>query len=265
MSGIRLATSLNKDDSDEVLQTDPRGVILATAGYDHTIKLWEPISGACSRTIPYPDSVFPSRRFYSNGAQQVNRLAISPDKRFVAGAGNHHVRLYDCHSQNPNPVLSFSEHTSNVTGIAFHAETKWVATSSDDGTVKIWDLRSPGVQRDYNHGYPVNDVVIHPNQGEVISCDQAGFIKIWDLGGNVNTHTLIPEEDVPVRSVAVANDGSMLIAGNHKVLLTQDLAEDRAKFTFGEWRITGKIRPSHPRRNSTPTIDTSLDVYYRQT
>src|ERR1700761_5137782 len=27
----------------------------------------------------------------------------------------------------------------------------------------------------------VNDVCIHPNQGELISCDQAGNIKQWDL------------------------------------------------------------------------------------
>jgi len=120
-------------------------------------------------------------------------------------------------SQNPNPLMSFDGHTSNVTGVAFHIETKWMATSSEDGTVKIWDLRSPNVQRDYSHGSAVNDVVIHPNQGEVISCDQAGSVKIWDLGENANTHTLIPEEDVPTRSVTVANDGSMLVAGNNKV------------------------------------------------
>jgi G protein beta subunit-like protein len=120
-------------------------------------------------------------------------------------------------SQNPNPVLSFDGHTSNVTGIAFHIDTKWMATSSEDHTVKIWDLRSPNVQRDYHHESAVNDVVIHPNQGEVISCDQAGSVRIWDLAENVVAHTLIPEEDVPVRSVTVANDGSMLICGNNKV------------------------------------------------
>jgi G protein beta subunit-like protein len=92
-----------------------------------------------------------------------------------------------------------------------------MATSSEDHTVKIWDLRSPNVQRDYHHESTVNDVVIHPNQGEVISCDQAGSVRIWDLAENVVAHTLIPEEDVPVRSVTVANDGSMLVCGNNKV------------------------------------------------
>lgn len=32
-------------------------VILATAGYDHTIRFWEAKSGRCYRTIQYPDSV----------------------------------------------------------------------------------------------------------------------------------------------------------------------------------------------------------------
>lgn len=31
-------------------------VILATAGYDHTIKLWEATSGICYRTLQYGDS-----------------------------------------------------------------------------------------------------------------------------------------------------------------------------------------------------------------
>jgi len=32
-------------------------VILATGGYDHTIRFWEALSGICYRTIQYPESV----------------------------------------------------------------------------------------------------------------------------------------------------------------------------------------------------------------
>ena len=32
-------------------------IILATAGYDHTIKFWDPNQGACLRSIPFNDSV----------------------------------------------------------------------------------------------------------------------------------------------------------------------------------------------------------------
>lgn len=69
----------------------------------------------------------------------------------------------------------------------------------------------------YDHVGPVNDVVIHPNQGELVSCGQLGSIKVWDLGENGCSHELVPEGEVPVRSVAVASDGSSLVAGNNRV------------------------------------------------
>ncbi|KAI1098795.1 quinon protein alcohol dehydrogenase-like superfamily [Jackrogersella minutella] len=177
-------------------------VILCTAGYDHTIRFWEALSGICSRTIQHPDS-------------QVNRLCISPDKRFLAAAGHHTVKLYDIKSTNPNPLLTFEGHTGNVTGVAFHCEGKWMVTSSEDGTVKIWETRSGSIQRSYSHGSAVNDVVIHPNQGEIISCDRSGSVRVWDLAENNCSHQLIPEEDVSVSSVTVASDGSLLCAANN--------------------------------------------------
>ncbi|KAJ9238106.1 hypothetical protein DTO271D3_7965 [Paecilomyces variotii] len=178
-------------------------VILCTAGYDHTIRFWEALSGICSRTIQHPDS-------------QVNRLCITPDKRFLAAAGHNNVKLYDIKSTNPNPVMTFDGHTNNITGVAFHCEGKWMVTSSEDGTVKVWDTRTGSLQRNYVHKAAVNDVVIHPNQGELISCDRSGTVRVWDLGESVCTHQLIPEDDVAIQSVSVASDGSLLCAGNKK-------------------------------------------------
>jgi len=86
------------------------------------------------------------------------------------------------------------------------------------------------------HTYSVNDVCVHPNQGELISCDQAGCIKQWDLSENLCSHELVrqfhlysfdfltykhktPAGDVPIRSVSLASDGSCLVAGNNKAWL----------------------------------------------
>lgn len=92
-----------------------------------------------------------------------------------------------------------------------------MVTSSEDGTVKIWETRSGTIQRSYNHGSPANDVVIHPNQGEIISCDRSGSVRVWDLAENSCSHQLIPEEDVSVSSVTVATDGTLLCAANNNV------------------------------------------------
>ncbi|KJA18565.1 hypothetical protein HYPSUDRAFT_144904 [Hypholoma sublateritium FD-334 SS-4] len=183
-------------------------VILVTGSYDHEIRFWEAWSGICSRTI--------SRTGESG---QVNRLAISPDKRFLAAAIHKKLLIYDIATASAEAVMTFEGHSNNITSIAFNSEGKWIVSAGEDGTIKIWDLRqvhptSPA--RVYENGAPVNDVCIHPNQGELISCDQAGSIKQWDLTDNICSHELTPAGDVPIRSISLASDGSSLVAGNNK-------------------------------------------------
>ncbi|KAF9567589.1 WD40 repeat-like protein [Agrocybe pediades] len=182
-------------------------VILVTGSYDHEIRFWEAWSGICSRTIPRPGE-----------PGQINRLTISPDKRFLAAAIHKKIHIYDIASSSSDALVTFDGHSNNVTSIAFNHEGKWLVSGSEDGTIKIWDLRLPGnsVQRTYDNGAPVNDICIHPNQGEIISCDQAGSIKQWDLTDNTCSHELTPAGDVPIRSISLASDGSCLVAGNNK-------------------------------------------------
>ena len=130
------------------------GVLLATAGYDHTIRLWEAPSGICYKTMQHPDS-------------QVNKLEISPDKQYIAAAGNPSLRIFDINGSSPNAVSSYDGHTNNITAAGFQREGKWMYTGSEDGTIKIWDLRAPGCQREYESGSPLNTVMLHPNQAEL--------------------------------------------------------------------------------------------------
>lgn len=62
----------------------------------------------------------------------------------------------------------------------------------------------------------MNDVTIHPNQSEIVSCDQNGSIKIWDLTADACSHEMVPEEGALMKSVCVATDGKMLVGGTHK-------------------------------------------------
>lgn len=87
-------------------------------------------------------------------------------------------------------------------------------TCTDVGGRQADRCSTSRAQRVYDHRAPVNDVVIHPNQGELVSCDQRGSVKVWDLGENGCSHELVPEEEVPMRSVTVASDGSSLVAAN---------------------------------------------------
>ena len=100
---------------------------------------------------------------------QVNRLEITSNKQLLAAAGNPHIRIFEVNSNATQPVASYDGHTGNVTAVGFQKDSKWMFSGSEDGTVKIWDLRAPGFQREYASRGGVNSVVLHPNQGELIS------------------------------------------------------------------------------------------------
>jgi G protein beta subunit-like protein len=176
-------------------------VLLATAGYDHTIRFWEAPSGICYKTLQHPDS-------------QVNQLQISPDKRFVVAAGNPTLRLYDIASGSANATTTYDGHTNNVTAVGFQKEGKWMYSGSEDGTIKIWDLRAPGCQREYESGSSINTVGLHPNQAELISGDRDGNIRVWDLGENACSAELVPDGNKAIRSLSIARDASMFAAAN---------------------------------------------------
>eukprot|EP01083_Nonionella_stella_P152834 490336_1 len=181
----------------------PASVVLCTASYDHTIRFWEAPTAHCYRSLQYNES-------------QINRLQITPDKTYLAAAANPHIKLYEINSNNPSPLRSFESHTGNVTALGFHKENKWMFSSSEDRTVKIWDIRAAGCQRDYESSAAINDAVLHPNQGEILSGDLNGNIRVWDLTANACRYELIPDGSTPVRSISIAADASLVAASNNR-------------------------------------------------
>lgn len=145
----------------------------------------------------------------------MNCLEITADKRTMAAAGNPHIRLYDIASNNPSPVLTYDTHGSNVTALGFQKEGKWMFTGSEDGLIRLWDMRAQGCQREYESRAAVTTVVLHPEQGELISGDAHGNIRVWDLDAGACSCELVPELNVAVRSLTVAVDSSLLVASNN--------------------------------------------------
>jgi G protein beta subunit-like protein len=173
----------------EALST-PQFLSEATGGYDHKIRFWEPTSGVCAKTLLFGDS-------------QVNCLQISPDKSLLVAGGNPYIQIFDINSNDDKPILTYDGHTGNVTAVGFQKDLKWLYSCSEDGTVRIWDPRSNSSTRTYDCGAAVNTVALNPNQAELITGDQNGFVKIWDLEADACREEYLPATDVPVRSVSI--------------------------------------------------------------
>jgi G protein beta subunit-like protein len=161
-------------------------VVLATASYDHKIRFWEASKEKCTRILRYPDS-------------QVNALAITNDKQYIAAVGHQHAKIFAVHQGDGNPVRSYDAHSGNVTAVGFQSDAKWMYTASEDKFIRIWDLRAPRCQRQYECPAGVNSVALHPNQSEIVSGDQAGNIRFWDLQSNTCSQELSPKDyDCPI-------------------------------------------------------------------
>ena len=148
--------------------------------------------------------------------KQVNNLKVTPNKKFLAAAGNPHIRLFEVESQTNTPVSSFDGHTSNVTELGFQKDGKWMYSSSEDNTVKIWDLRTPSCQREYDNQSSINSVALHPNQTEIIFGDLNGCVKVWDLRSNECTKKLVPDGENAIRSINISVDGTKVVAANNR-------------------------------------------------
>lgn len=173
-------------------------VILATAGYDHKVRFWEAPSALSTKTLLFPDS-------------QVNCLDITPDKQFLAAAGNPHIRIYEINSSSSSssggsaPLLVCEGHQSSVTSIGFQNNGRWMYSGSEDGTIKVFDLRSSTYQRSFNAKFPVKSVALHPNQTTLISGDSSGSIKVWDLRQGKNCINELTPDAAKMRSECKSN------------------------------------------------------------
>jgi G protein beta subunit-like protein len=166
------------------------------------VRLWDASAGLCYKTFAHPE-------------KQVNCLVISPDKQNIVAAGNPQIRLYDVGSKGAEPLLTFEGHTGNVTAVGIDKAARFLFSGSEDGSIKIWDPRvGSEAVRDYDSRGAVNSVVLHPNQGELISGDHSGTLRVWDLTANKCAHELVPEGDTPISSVCIAADASLLAASN---------------------------------------------------
>jgi serine/threonine-protein kinase len=117
----------------------------------------------------------------------VPSLAFSPDgRRLAASGGKNEIDLWT----SPNGWLAANHrgvdklvgHGDRVTSVRFSPTGLWVATSSLDGTARLWDARGGKPVATFNAG--AGELVaaeFTPDGKSLVTAGEDGVIRVWDV------------------------------------------------------------------------------------
>ncbi|GAB4854154.1 hypothetical protein Ancab_022740 [Ancistrocladus abbreviatus] len=106
----------------------------------------------------------------------------SDGKLLASGGHDNKVVLWYTHTLMPKTM--FEEHSSLISDICFSPSMSYVATSSFDKSVRVWDTDIPAYSlRCFGgHSAPVMSLDFHPNKDDFMcSCDGDGEIRYWSI------------------------------------------------------------------------------------
>nr|WP_240972806.1 WD40 repeat domain-containing protein [Nonomuraea sp. FMUSA5-5] len=141
------------------------GTELASASDD--IRRWEPVGGTMAS------------RPLGGTSDDISDVAYSPDGYTFAGTDGRVIRLWNIAGQSELRQIgrTLTGHTGQVKSLGFSPDGRTLASGSDDGTVRLWNVQAGRLT---DRSMSLNEVAFSPDSRTLAAFDDLNP-HIWDI------------------------------------------------------------------------------------
>jgi WD40 repeat protein len=119
-------------------------------------------------------------------------------------------------------------HTDKIRRVAFNPQGKNIVTASQDGTVRIWNLRGQEIKKLAFKGRMFRSLRVSPDGQSIAAIDARNNVTLWDFAGReLAQFSENAQEDAFMTDLCFINNGREVVAATH---------QNTAKI----WNISGK-------------------------
>jgi WD40 repeat protein len=154
-----------------------------------------------------PPAALPAEIFCIAFRPRVNRPQIA------VGCRNGDVRLFRIGNLSPNGVLPDAikvvGHQGAVHCVQYNPDGSLLATTGEDGAIRIWDAQGKQVRLIPAIGRPVNWLAYSPNGNLLASAHDDNSVRVWDTR-NWGDPKVLTDHTAPVLGVDISSDSRYL-------------------------------------------------------
>ena len=224
----------------------PDGKLLATGDKAGTVKLWDLASGRLLAAVEAHKGEVTALDFSPDGRELatcgfddavlrdwdataalnllwgtdtasagISALAFSPDGKTVAAMIRHHrVDFFDKLTGRQQEGFQVEHGFAEVRSLAFSPDGKLLATGSDSGAVKLWDVETSVLHAALQgHTGSINAVAFTPDGGTIATCSEDRTVRLWDVATG-QERIKFSEFQSGVSALTFSPDGNMLAAAS---------------------------------------------------